>query len=134
MKLSTRSRFGARILLELVGSSQKNPVPVSHISKEQEISVKYVEQLMRPLKAKKLVKSVRGPKGGHWLSKDPRKVSLGDVVRIFEKNSEIVSCITDPASCHRSGFCQIREAWAIGAKAFFGELDNIFIADLADKK
>ncbi len=134
MKLSTRSRFGARILLELVGSSPQNPIPVSHISKEQDISVKYVEQLMRPLKAQKLVQSVRGPKGGHWLSKDPRKISLGDVVRIFENNSEIVSCITDPETCHRAGFCQIREAWATGAKAFFKELDNIFIADLVDKK
>lgn len=133
MKLSTRSRFGARILLELVGSSQKNPVPVSHISKKQEISVKYVEQLMRPLKTKKLVKSVRGPKGGHWLSKDPQKISLGDVVRIFEKNSEIVDCITNPNTCHRSGFCKIREAWTIGAKAFFDKLDSIFIADLVDK-
>jgi len=133
MKLSTRSRFGARILLELVGSSPQNPVPVSHISKEQEISVKYVEQLMRPLKAKNLVKSVRGPKGGHWLSRDPREISLGDVVRIFEKNSEIINCIADPVSCHRSGFCKLREAWAAGAKAFFNELDQIFIADLAGK-
>ena len=132
MKLSTRSRFGARILLELVGSSKKNPVPVSHISKEQEISVKYVEQLMRPLKNKNLVKSVRGPKGGHWLSKDPQKITLGDVVRIFEKNSEIVGCITNPETCHRSGFCKVREAWTDGARAFFEKLDSISIADLAD--
>ncbi len=64
MKLSTRSRYGARILLDLARNCNQGPVQIGEISKRQDISVKYLEQLIRPLKQANLVNSVRGPKGG----------------------------------------------------------------------
>ena len=73
MKLSTRSRYGVRILLELARSDRKTPVQVSEISLRQDISVKYLEQLIRTLKQADLVTSVRGPKGGYMLAKTTRK-------------------------------------------------------------
>ena len=63
MKLSTRSRYGARILVDLARHTNQGPVQIGEISKRQDISVKYLEQLIRPLKQASMVNSVRGPKG-----------------------------------------------------------------------
>ena len=68
MKLSTRSRYGTRILVDLARHKDQGPVQIGEISKRQDISVKYLEQLIRPLKQANLVTSVRGPKGGHLLA------------------------------------------------------------------
>ena len=83
MKLSTRSRYGTRILLELARSGEKAPVQVSEISRRQEIPAKYLEQLIRTLKQAELVTSVRGPKGGHLLAKSPENITLGQIVVMF---------------------------------------------------
>jgi Rrf2 family protein len=87
MKLSTRSRYGTRILVDLARNKDKGPIQIGEISKRQDISVKYLEQLIRPLKKAKLVTSVRGPKGGHLLAENPENISLGQVVRLFEGQS-----------------------------------------------
>ena len=73
MKLSTRSRYGVRILVDLARNSNQGPVQMGEISKRQDISVKYLEQLIRPLKQANMVNSVRGPKGGHLLTKKPER-------------------------------------------------------------
>ena len=84
MKLSTRSRYGARILVDLARHNDQGPVQIGEISKRQDISVKYLEQLIRPLKQASMVNSVRGPKGGHMLAKKPEEITLGQIVRLFE--------------------------------------------------
>jgi Rrf2 family protein len=80
MKLSTRSRYGTRILVDLARNKDKGPIQIGEISKRQDISVKYLEQLIRPLKKAKLVTSVRGPKGGHLLAEEPENISLGQII------------------------------------------------------
>ena len=130
MKLSTRSRFGARILVELATHQNNGPLPVGQISKNQDITVKYVEQLVRPLKKAGLIKSVRGPKGGHLLAQPPEKISLGQVVRILERHNDLIDCIDSPESCRRASQCAVREAWSEASRCLFEKLDAIHIADL----
>ena len=130
MKLSTRSRYGARILVDLARNSNQGPVQIGEISKRQDISVKYLEQLIRPLKQANLVNSVRGPKGGHLLAVKPEDVTLGQIVRLFEGQSELVECISNPEKCSMSDDCQVRLAWGDATRVLYENLDNTTIADL----
>ena len=132
MKLSTRSRYGTRILVDLARNSHQGPVQIGEISKRQDISVKYLEQLIRPLKQANLVNSVRGPKGGHLLAKNPADITLGQIVRLFEGQSELVECISNPQKCSMSDDCQVRLAWKEATMVLFEKLDKKTIADLLD--
>jgi Rrf2 family iron-sulfur cluster assembly transcriptional regulator len=130
MKLSTRSRYGARILVDLARHSGQGPVQIGEISKRQDISVKYLEQLIRPLKQANMVNSVRGPKGGHLLALRPEDITLGQIVRLFEGQSELVECISNPEKCNMSDDCQVRLAWGDATRVLYEKLDNTTIADL----
>ena len=132
MKLSTRSRYGARILVDLARHTDQGPVQIGEISKRQDISVKYLEQLIRPLKQASMVTSVRGPKGGHLLAKKPEEISLGQIVRLFEGQSELVECISKPELCKMSDDCQVRLAWRDATRVLYEKLDSTSIADLLD--
>ena len=130
MKLSTRSRYGTRILVDLARNSTQGPVQIGEISKRQDISVKYLEQLIRPLKQANLVNSIRGPKGGHLLAVKPEDITLGQIVRLFEGQSELVECISNPEKCSMSDDCQVRLAWGDATRVLYENLDNTTIADL----
>ena len=130
MKLSTRSRYGARILVDLARHRDQGPIQIGEISKRQDISVKYLEQLIRPLKQAKLVTSVRGPKGGHLLAEKPEKISLGQVVRLFEGQSDLVECVSYPEKCSMSDDCQVRLAWRDATEVLYNKLDSTTISDL----
>ena len=130
MKLSTRSRYGARILVDLARHNGQGPVQIGEISKRQDISVKYLEQLIRPLKQASMVTSVRGPKGGHMLAKDPADITLGQIVRLFEGQAELVECISNPEQCNMSDDCQVRLAWKEATRVLYEKLDSTTIGDL----
>ena len=130
MKLSTRSRYGARIVLELARRMDDGPVQVGEISNSQQISVKYLEQLIRTLKQARFVTSVRGPKGGHMLTKHPDEITLGQIVRLFEGQSELVECISAPENCPMAVDCRVRLAWKDATQALYKCLDGISISDL----
>jgi Rrf2 family iron-sulfur cluster assembly transcriptional regulator len=132
MKLSTRSRYGVRILVDLARNSNQGPVQMGEISKRQDISVKYLEQLIRPLKQANMVNSVRGPKGGHLLTKKPEDITLGQIVRLFEGQSELVECISNPEKCSMSDDCQVRLAWGDATKVLYEKLDSTTIANLLE--
>ena len=130
MKLSTRSRYGTRILVDLARHNNQGPVQISEISKRQDISVKYLEQLIRPLKQAKLVQSVRGPKGGHLLAKKPEEISLGQIVRLYEGQTDLVECISNPEKCDMADDCRVRLAWKDATRVLYEKLDSTTIADL----
>ncbi len=130
MKLSTRSRYGTRILLELARSSGDRPVQVGQISRRQNIPVKYLEQLIRTLKGAGYIRSVRGAKGGHLLAQRPDRITLGAIVRLFEAQHDLVACVGLPEVCPSSRDCRVREAWKEATDALFAKLDAITLADL----
>ena len=130
MKLSTRSRYGLRAVLELAIDYGNKPMQIKVIAERENISNKYLEQLIRPLKQANLVTSVRGPKGGHQLAKKPEKITLGQVVRLFEGQSELVECISKPEKCAMSDDCNLRLAWKDATQVLLNKLDTTTIADL----
>lgn len=130
MKLSTRSRYGTRIVLELARRHGGNPTQVSEIARVQQIPVKYLEQLIRTLKQANLITSVRGSKGGHHLNEKPEKITVGQIVRLFEGQTDLVECVSAPDKCQRAEDCQVRNVWIEATEAMYEKLDAITIADL----
>ena len=117
MRLSTRGRYGTRMMLELAGHYGEGPVSVSDISKNLNIPVKYLEQLIIPLKKAALISSVRGPKGGHMLSHPPEEINLWDLLTLLETKFSFSDCITNEGACESVATCPIRPVWN---KAFRG--------------
>ena len=115
MKLSTRGRYGMRIMLELTKNYGQGPLSMNDISKNQGVSVKYLEQLIIPLKKANLISSVRGPKGGQILSKSPANINVWDILTILESKFTIVDCVDDEIVCDKLEVCPIRPIWG---KAF----------------
>ena len=132
MKLSTRSRYGTRIVMELARNFGKSPVQVSQIARVQEIPAKYLEQLVRTLKQAGLIRSVRGAKGGHLLEHDPATITVGQLVRIFEGQTDLVECVGAPGTCRMSEECRVRAVWLEATEAMYTKLDHVTIADLIE--
>lgn len=130
MKLSTKTRYGTRILIELALQINQGAIQVSKISSRQKIPAKYLEQILRTLKQADIVKSVRGPKGGHLLAKDPSQIFLGEIVRLFEGQTDLVECISFPEKCGMAADCLVRDAWQKATTVLYEKLDSISIADL----
>lgn len=130
MKLSARSRYAARVLLDLAEHSGDTPVCASSISENTDISVPFIEQILRPLKNAGFIKSVRGAYGGHTLLKDPSEITLGDVVRTMSGDISITLCGSEPDSCPRTSNCRTRVAWEHISHVIERELDAITLANL----
>jgi Rrf2 family transcriptional regulator, iron-sulfur cluster assembly transcription factor len=130
MKLSTRSRYGTRLMLELAGHYQQGPMHLSTIALQQGISVKYLEQIIIPLKKAAYIKSVRGPKGGHTLAKPPSEITIGEIVALLEEGASLAECSYNPKVCARSPTCSTRSLWQVAAQAMFDKLNSITLADV----
>ena len=134
MRLTTKSRYGTRLILDLAVNAKKKPVPLSDISKRLNISLKYLEHLTRKLREAGLIKSQRGAYGGHMLKKAPADITVGDIVRTLEKTTAITDCAeTDDklcGVCNQAGDCLSRWVWIEASKAMFNRLDNITVERL----
>lgn len=117
MKLTTRGRYGTRLMLELAKNYGKGPVSISAISRTQNIPVKYLEQLIIPLKKANLIRSLRGPKGGHMLSKSPDNINIWDVLLLLESNPALVDCLVNEEFCENSANCPVRPVWGKALEA-----------------
>ena len=132
MKLSARSRYAARLLLDLAMHEADTPVRTSLLSENTGITVQFIEQIIRPLKKAGLIKSVRGAAGGHILKKDPAKITLGEIVRTMEGAINIANCLDCDFDCERSDDCRTRSVWERASRAMEQELDSITLAELMD--
>ena len=92
MKLSTKGRYGLRAMVDIAVYSQDSPVPISAIAERQNISVRYLEQLLPKLKKAGIIKSIRGAQGGYMLDKDPKDISAGDILRTLEGDLTLIDC------------------------------------------
>ena len=104
MKLSTRSRYGTRLILDMAQQNGKVPIQLGEIARRQNISLKYLEQIIRPLKRANYIKSFRGSKGGHLLNKDPGDITVGEVVALLEGSSYLTTCLQKPQELQPIGY------------------------------
>ncbi|GAB6176020.1 hypothetical protein JCM16814_09110 [Desulfobaculum senezii] len=119
------------MLIDIAQNSNGKPVSVSDMSKRLGVSVKYLEQLIRPLKSAGYLDSVRGPKGGHRLTKSPDEITVGEVVRLLEGGINLTDCVGDAAKCERAGTCNVRAVWVEATSAMNSILDSIKLSQIS---
>ena len=130
MRLSSKSRYAVRVLLELARHKGEDPIQVGVISRLQDIPVKFLEQIIRDLKKDGYITSFRGPKGGYKLLADPEAITFGEIVRKFEGETDLVECIAEPKGCKLSDECRVRNVWVNATQNLYELLDTVTIASL----
>jgi Rrf2 family iron-sulfur cluster assembly transcriptional regulator len=132
MKLSTKSRYGTRLMLDMAQHYQDGPIHLANVAKRQGISVKYLEQIIIPLKKAHYIQSVRGPKGGYSLAKPPEEITVGEIVALLEEGTSFVECSDYDGACERSSTCLTRRLWKDAAQAMFDKLHAVTLADVME--
>ncbi|OHD31816.1 MAG: hypothetical protein A2086_05415, partial [Spirochaetes bacterium GWD1_27_9] len=111
MKLSTRSRYGVRLMFELAVNYNKGAMQLNDISSKEEISEKYLSQIVIQLRLSGLINSIRGSQGGYLLAKRPEEITIKDIVESLEGGLDIVDCVEDQTTCKRSTICVTQMVW-----------------------
>lgn len=134
MKLSTKGRYGVRLMLELAMHYGEGPVLLKKISRAQGISEKYLWHLITPLKNSGLITALRGAKGGYALAKNPSKISLSDIVIPLEGRLSVTDCVEDASICARSSYCASRDVWSDISRQINTLLKGISLKDLVERQ
>jgi len=132
MKLSTRTRYGTRALLELALHRDKDPVSLKDIARQQQLSLPYLEHIVAPLIAGGIIRSTKGPKGGISLIREPEDIKLSEITQLLEGSLAPVECVNNPEVCRRSGACAARDVWGRLKEAMDGVLESTTLKDLAE--
>lgn len=119
-------------MIELAQHDINRPLQLKIIAEKQEISVKYLEQLMAVLKSAGLIKSIRGSKGGYVLARAPNQIALNDILHCVEGPVSTVECVENSTRCSRAADCAAREVWRRVELAIGNVLTSITLKDVAD--
>ncbi len=133
MKISTRSRYGTRLMLALALEYDKEPVFLKDIARKEDISEKYLSQIIIPLRTQGLVNSFRGAHGGYSLAKSPSKIRVKEIVEILEGGLTLVDYSEDNAVSQPASLAVIRQIWNEAAESISQSLDSITLQDLVDR-
>jgi len=133
MKLTTRGRFAVTALLDLAMQRSKGPVKLAEISKRQQISLSYLEQLFTKLRQRKLVDSVRGPGGGYCLAKKMEHVSVADIILAVDEPIDSTQC-GGKENCHNDNKCMTHDLWKNLNALIFDHLGSINLKQLVDEQ
>lgn len=133
MKISTKGRYGLRMMVDLAANTTTTPTPLKEVAHRQDISDKYLEQIVTQLNRAGLVKSVRGAQGGYALSRPPEQITVGDVLRVVEGSLSLVDCADDEGCCEKASSCATSYVWVKIKQAVEDVVDNITLKDLVER-
>ena len=133
MKLSTKSRYSVRLMADLAARETGHSVFLKDVARNQDLSEKYMSRLVIPLRRAGLVISARGAHGGYMLARDPKEISLLEIVEASEGKISIVDCIASPESCSSTGSCAARKIWVRLEEHITSWLRGITLADIAEE-
>ncbi len=133
MNISTRSRYGLRLLYELAARAGEGPVFLKDIARRQDISEKYLSKLVIPLKSAGIITAHRGAHGGYSLSKRPEQITALEVVTALEGDIAPIECVRDASACARSGICSTLPFWKGLAEAVNAYLRTVTLSDILCK-
>jgi Rrf2 family iron-sulfur cluster assembly transcriptional regulator len=132
MRLSTKGRYAVTAMLDLALHAGKGPVTLADISENQGISLSYLEQLFAALRAKQLVRGVRGPGGGYYLGKASAEISIADIICAVDEWVEFTRC-GGRENCRNGQRCLTHSLWDQLSDEIFGFLSNISLQDLVER-
>lgn len=134
MKISTKGRYAMRMMLEFALHPDEY-TKISQVALRQQISVKYLEQIVTVLCKAGYVKSTRGAQGGYRLARKPEEYTVGQILRLMEGSLAPVSCLDDSANqCSRSGCCATLHVWKELNDAINSVVDHVTLADLVNEQ
>lgn len=134
MRLSTRSRYAIRALLDLAVHQDEGPRLVREIAESEDISVRYLEQLLLPLKAAGIVRATRGANGGFSLARDPSSINLREIIRIMEGSTGFTECTDNKDICPRSDMCVLRDSWVEVTEAANKVMESTTLQKLVERQ
>lgn len=135
MKISTKGRYALRMLIDLAEHRNGGFVALKDIAERQNISKKYLEQIIPILNNSDVLKTNRGSQGGYMLSRTPDKYTVGEILRLTEGSLAPVSCLEkDPVECKRCGECATLPVWQGLYKVINEYLDGITLQDIIDRQ
>ena len=133
MKISTKGRYALRLMLDIAEYGEGEWVSLKDVSRRQEISVKYLEQIVNMLVRANMLLSARGAHGGYKLAKPPKEYTVGGIVRAIEGSLAPVDCLDGPENtCPRRGECMTLPFWEGLDKVITDYMDSYTLADLID--
>ena len=135
MKISTKGRYALRMMLDLAEHQNRGFVALKDIADRQNISKKYLEQIIPILNKSDILKTTRGSQGGYMLSKSPDKYTVGEILRLTEGSLAPVDCLNqDPIQCERSSECATLPVWQGLNRVINEYLDSITLQDILDQQ
>ncbi len=135
MKISTKGRYALRLMIDLAVNDTGENISIKEISKRQQISIKYLEQIISMLNRAGFVISERGANGGYRLAKAPEEYTVGMILRLTEGSLAPVACVENGKnSCERYASCVTYKVWEKINNAVNNVVDNITIAQLAEEQ
>lgn len=133
MKISSRGRYALRFMIDLAQHAVGEAITLKDVSQRQEISVKYLEQIVTLLNRGGLIRSVRGNQGGYLLARDPADYTVGDILRVVEGDLLPVSCMENqPNLCPRREICKTLRFWEGLYQTVNQYVDSVTLAQIAD--
>ncbi len=133
LKISTKGRYALRMMIDLAEHANEGYITLKDIAERQEISKKYLEQIVTLLNTANLLRANRGYQGGYMLAQTPDKYTVGQILRITEGSLAPVSCLdTEPNLCHRSENCKTLPVWEGLAKVISEYLDGITLQHILE--
>lgn len=136
MRLSTKSRYGLRALFDMAYHAGSLPAQIKDISRRQNISPRYLEQIFQDLKRGGLLKSRRGPQGGYLLTRKPQEITVYDIVTAAEGEMALVDCVKTKGSkkgCEFDNNCVTQTVWAEASRRLNDYLSSVTLKDLCDR-
>ncbi len=133
MKISTKGRYALRLMLDLAINHTGEYISIKSIAARQDISEKYLEQIITQLNRAGYVRSVRGAQGGYMLVKAPAEYTVGRILRVMEGSLAPVSCAEENETCDKATQCVTQEVWQQIQEAVENVVDHITLADLVTR-
>jgi len=136
IRLSTKGRYGTRLMLNLAHNynNGNDAIILKNVSDSEEISIRYLEQIIIPLKINKLVKSIRGAGGGYILARHPSQIQLSDILNSLEGTMSLVECVEDDDYCNRVDVCATHEVWKEASSMLQDYFESLTLQDLTDRE
>ena len=130
LRLSTKGQYGVRAMYEIARANAIGPVTIKKISEEQHVSVAYLEQILNKLRKSGIIKSIKGPGGGYILARDPKMISIGEILQELEGPVAITSCLDPKEGCVRVDSCVTHLLWKSLGDNIEHFLDGMKLQDL----
>jgi Rrf2 family protein len=139
IKVSTKGRYGIRLMINLARhyNSGQEAIILKNIAEEEDISIRYLEQIIIPLKINKLVKSIRGAGGGYTLARRPSEIKICTILQALEGTCALVECVEDADFCKRMPTCAAHEIWKEASnrlRNYFESISLQHVLDICEKK